>query len=197
MHASAHVSRRAHAYAQVRTLHNHVPAPVLLQSTDVCCRCAGTYSLLFCTIFLMPLRGHSVQVEIAGQGLHLKPCGGVFRLEGLLASVTEGGDGREASGARARASSARALGPRRRALERGPGTGRAGRGEALLSVSLPFGNLGGSIFHILHRGLYHSRCLLILFSIAAAGVFCYLATVAFRVSEGQIKIFEAPCKDRS
>eukprot|EP00439_Symbiodinium_sp_Y106_P073783 s1303_g13.t9 len=38
--------------------------------------------------------------------------------------------------------------------------------------------------------LYHSRCLLILFSIAAAGVFCYLATVAFRVSEGQIKIFE-------
>ncbi|CAE7437322.1 DISP3 [Symbiodinium sp. CCMP2592] len=38
--------------------------------------------------------------------------------------------------------------------------------------------------------LYHSRCLLILFSIAAAGVFGYLATVAFHVSEGQIKIFE-------
>ncbi|CAE7558542.1 DISP3, partial [Symbiodinium sp. CCMP2456] len=38
--------------------------------------------------------------------------------------------------------------------------------------------------------LYHSRCLLILLSIVAAGVFCYLATVAFHVSEGQIKIFE-------
>ncbi|CAE7242085.1 DISP3 [Symbiodinium microadriaticum] len=38
--------------------------------------------------------------------------------------------------------------------------------------------------------LHHSRCLLILLSIVAAAVFCYLATVAFHVSEGQIKIFE-------
>ena len=40
------------------------------------------------------------------------------------------------------------------------------------------------------RGLHTLRWALILLSIVAAATFCYLAVVAFHVSEGAIKVFE-------
>ena len=193
-HAYADVHTRMHKYAHARMrrfLHTSACNPRMYGVTNGVVVLALTASSSAPFFFLPLLRAFSPSRDCWS-----RPAPFHAGVSFSLVEASPGGDGREASGARARA---RARAQPTKALKKRTWDWSSGSWRSAFPRVLALESSGPSIFRIFfYRGLHHSRCLLILLSIVAAAVFCYLATVAFHVSEGQIKIFEAPCaRDRS